>query len=787
MLSARGGDPHAFPTTNIDDVSTPIRSIHQDGGKPDLCEVSLGLLFLLSLFLSSLLAPAALFATPRPPAMGIKDGYKVLGIKALSTAVNLTPACEGASCALEGAGLLTLILLTLLNDERAEPLARHIHVGGPIPEELFVVVLGQFIRHIKSLQQIFTGGVIVVFEGPMFPLKSVATDRSSTRAKKFTQRLFKGAVCVTDCMVRMLLAALLTERILFMCPPAEADGLLAFLLVRGIVQYLLIPSGDSDLLFYPGVTRVVYCCRMRMWKTKGTAAKTARLFGARVMSEGIWQARDVVISKATRICIPLHNLDFLMRVVLAQLLGSDYCKISGCGMKKAVAAIVNVVSWREQQRISWPPTSLDELVSILREAGVKNITTAEGKASLARGLCGFLIHPVWHLLLPPGETGVCLSDYSKAANIRLHQRLYSMCEGDIGPSSSAAFALALSILHSPNAIALLGAEAVALFQRSCEHSHSDSPPAPITWLEHMQSSVSSFGHCNCCNGTPQLQLSALMEEAVNLFERKGSWESWSDPSVAPRLPSLSIIVLLEHLKKFHSDGGAERRLSIACERLGGRQTGACTFSALFPPHYEMNIAGGEYDLFIRGYIDQSYDGEMQQHPVAIRLRVRRDRDGARAEVISIAEAACDCVSRIGKCCTHIAALLFALHVLPETNVTTSQSCSWLGPRVEKAIVQAMYGGVVSVENFKVEHTTGKALLKEGRKVLKVLAEKTKQKREKEERLKLKSQRLEAIARELVVRADVEAVAAKYYRPPRKDGPDERKWEAEFKIIGPAKW
>eukprot|EP01117_Protostelium_nocturnum_P012014 TRINITY_DN4399_c0_g1_i1.p1 TRINITY_DN4399_c0_g1~~TRINITY_DN4399_c0_g1_i1.p1 ORF type:complete len:529 (-),score=159.28 TRINITY_DN4399_c0_g1_i1:1036-2622(-) len=124
----------------------------------------------------------------------------------------------------------------------------------------------------KRLKSLIDNGItpIVVFDGGPLPIKqSTEKDRKKNREENKAKGLaliregnvaaardaFVKAVDITPFMAYRLIKALRRENIQFVVAPYEADAQLAFLSIRGIVDFVI--SEDSDLLAY-GCKRVLF-------------------------------------------------------------------------------------------------------------------------------------------------------------------------------------------------------------------------------------------------------------------------------------------------------------------------------------------------------------------------------------------------------------------------------------------------------------------------------------------------------------------------------------------------
>ena len=109
---------------------------------------------------------------------GVSKGRAVLGIQHKNAIINLTPFVRGGSAVVECAGLLyQMLLLHVASDSRAREVA--VHVGSspgtfaPSPDDIFATsgLVPDFINIIMSLANIFTSGLVLVFEGPEYEMK----------------------------------------------------------------------------------------------------------------------------------------------------------------------------------------------------------------------------------------------------------------------------------------------------------------------------------------------------------------------------------------------------------------------------------------------------------------------------------------------------------------------------------------------------------------------------------------------------------------------------------------
>ena len=217
--------------------------------------------------------------------MGIKDGPRFFNYN-LKFNSDVTEQTLGKKAAFEAYGFLYELLISHMQhtDARATALSCHLWGGHKIDSELYTFMVEAFVSEMKWFRDLFHAGFVVVFEGPPYQAKAGIT--SSRRAKHkaaFEASQHRQALSIPDCLVKIIIRALEQERIRFIVPPAEADSQLAWLSVipcaidismhiyflngiikclhsqkNGVVDFILVPSNDSDLCVYPGVTNIIY-------------------------------------------------------------------------------------------------------------------------------------------------------------------------------------------------------------------------------------------------------------------------------------------------------------------------------------------------------------------------------------------------------------------------------------------------------------------------------------------------------------------------------------------------
>ena len=184
-----------------------------------------------------------------------------------------------------------------------------------------------FMETILCLRAIFTKRVICVFEGPPFCLKGKEdAKRKSAREKAMREKKFESAISVPDCLVRPFIALLVDEGVLCVISPGEADGQLG-----GAVDFIIIPSNDSDLLAYPLCDNIIYSPAIRTIRghptLHGYLARRASIFADRAIQQH---------APLRPIHVKLGGLNDLLLLVLCNLLCSDYCDIPHCGLVTAL-------------------------------------------------------------------------------------------------------------------------------------------------------------------------------------------------------------------------------------------------------------------------------------------------------------------------------------------------------------------------------------------------------------------------------------------------------------------
>jgi hypothetical protein len=135
-----------------------------------------------------------------------------------------------------------MILLHMSTQTRARAIAEHVRPAHstPLPDDLLTTsaLVRDFLDTIRALAAIFTSGLICVFEGRMYEMKgATAQRRRVARQAALEAGKHKEAMCVPDCLVRMIMKALRELGIKFIVAPREADAQVALLQASGVYDH----------------------------------------------------------------------------------------------------------------------------------------------------------------------------------------------------------------------------------------------------------------------------------------------------------------------------------------------------------------------------------------------------------------------------------------------------------------------------------------------------------------------------------------------------------------------
>lgn len=165
--------------------------------------------------------------------MGVQHGMKVFGVH-LKHTLDLTSQLQGKRAAFEAYGFLHELLSShFRSQQRAVALSSHLCVEAPLSSDFLYEYVDNFVKSMQLLNTCFTGGFIVVFEGPSYIAKQAVTEARRLHLHETFQDASKShkALSVPDCAVKLCLERLDELGISWLIPPAEADAQMAFLQV----------------------------------------------------------------------------------------------------------------------------------------------------------------------------------------------------------------------------------------------------------------------------------------------------------------------------------------------------------------------------------------------------------------------------------------------------------------------------------------------------------------------------------------------------------------------------
>ena len=199
--------------------------------------------------------------------MGIHSLLSITGLVGLKDLppADLRDIVQGKTVAVEANAYLVRATRAFCGHEpRATQVYNNIATGSDIDPHVVTTIATTAVKDILAWLLVAPSRIIVVLEGYFSPKEQLYERHAVERKAAFESMKWQSSVTVADIITEAFIRQLtahaqcISGMIVVVQPPGEADGQLAFLSATGGADVIAVPSGDSDLLIYPGVKRIVF-------------------------------------------------------------------------------------------------------------------------------------------------------------------------------------------------------------------------------------------------------------------------------------------------------------------------------------------------------------------------------------------------------------------------------------------------------------------------------------------------------------------------------------------------
>ena len=350
---------------------------------------------------------------PRLVVGGLSGVWKALGTTGSSAKRNREDRVRvdvaGKACGVELAGRALHHTKGFTKDnQRARKMCQHARTGVPLEDpQIAFVIANSIVAELKNLCAALGGAPLYVVGEGVAEAKQYEKARRDALAAAHLAAVppkYAAAVTTTDCTMQLVweqIEALGDEyNLIFVKPPGEGEAQLMSILSAGVIEYVLLGSGDADASIYSSNQGSI----LMAWEVAGKVGGRMKhgVAGPRVVAlevkmQGLWDAVRVAEGAPLR---DLSGWSFLDRAIMAALIGHDYDS-AGDKAAQGVAgvALLTATSLVAGAKTACPPHTGDDLLYV--QGMLRHILKAHGRAwkepdvdRLAFVCFGFFHHPV---------------------------------------------------------------------------------------------------------------------------------------------------------------------------------------------------------------------------------------------------------------------------------------------------------------------------------------------------------------------------------------------------------